>query len=122
MSGILVIDDNAEHIDLVSRVLTARGYTVIAAADAETGLQTAIEHDPDLILLDLGLPDLDGQTLIGLLRRVPELAHTRIVAVTAWPQETARAMVDMYGCDGYISKPIIRVSAFVDQVAAYLRR
>ena len=118
---ILVVDDNAEHCELVSRILTAQGYTILIAADAETGLQVATDRQPDLILLDLGLPDVDGQTLAGWLRRVPGLEQTRIVAVTAWPQETARKMVDVYGCDGYISKPI-RLADFVSQVAAYLPR
>ncbi len=122
MPRILVVDDNDEHVELVKRILTARGYTVVAAGDAETGLQAAVDHDPDLILLDLGLPDVDGQTLVGLMRRVPELTHTPIVAVTAWPQETAREMVGAYGCAGYISKPIVRIADFVDQVASHLRR
>ncbi|HET7090316.1 MAG TPA: response regulator [Anaerolineae bacterium] len=122
MPCILVVDDNDEHVELVNRILTARGYTVVAAGDAETGLQAAVDHDPDLILLDLGLPDVDGQTLVGLMRRVPELTHTPIIAVTAWPQETAREMVEAYGCAGYISKPIVRITDLVDQVASHLRR
>jgi len=122
MSGILVIDDNDDHIELVSRILSARGYTVLAATDGESGLQAAIDHQPDLILMDLGLPDVDGQTLVGWMRRVPELSHTPIIAVTAWPPETARKMAEAYGCDGYISKPIIRVTDFADQVAACLHR
>jgi len=122
MSGILVVDDNDDHIELVSRILSARGYTVLAATDGESGLQAAIDHQPDLILMDLGLPDVDGQTLVGWMRRVPELSHTPIIAVTAWPPETARKMAEAYGCDGYISKPIIRVTDFADQVAACLHR
>jgi len=122
MSGILVIDDNDDHIELVSRILSARGYTVLAATDGESGLQAAIDHQPDLILMDLGLPDVDGQTLVGWMRRVPELSHTPIIAVTAWPPETARKMAEAYGCNGYISKPIIRVTDFADQVAACLHR
>jgi two-component system cell cycle response regulator DivK len=121
MSVILVIDDNHEHLELVNRILTARDYTVVVAGDAETGLQAAVDHDPDLILLDLGLPDVDGQTLVGLIRRVPELTDTPIIAVTAWPQETAREMVEAYGCAGYISKPIVRIADFVNQVAKHLR-
>lgn len=85
MPSILVIDDNSEHLELVRRVLTVRGYSVLVASEAETGLQMAIDSRPDLILLDLGLPDVDGQTLAGWLRRVPALAHTLIVACTAWP-------------------------------------
>ena len=118
---ILVIDDNAEHRELVRRTLTARGYCVFLAPDAETGLQLAIEQQPDLLVVDLGLPDVDGQTLIGHLKRMPAFAATPIVACTAWPEETARSMVEMYGCDGYISKPI-RTADFANRIASYLSR
>lgn len=117
---ILYVEDIADNANLVQRVLSAKGYEVILASDAETGLNLAIEHRPNLILLDLGLPDADGQTLAGWLRNVPELAETPLVALTAWPEETARQMVTAYGCNGYISKPIT-VSKFPDQIAAYLR-
>jgi two-component system cell cycle response regulator DivK len=117
---ILYVEDIPDNANLVRLVLSAKGYEVILAADAETGLNMAIEHHPDLILLDLGLPDADGQTLASWLRNVPELAKTPIVALTAWPEETARRMVEAYGCNGYLSKPI-NVSKFPEQIAAYLR-
>ena len=103
------------------RVLTTRGYEVYAAEDGETGLLSATDHRPDLILLDMGLPDIDGQTLAGILRHMPGLEETPIIAVTAWPQETARKMVEAYGCNAYISKPI-QLAKFVDQVAALIGR
>jgi DNA-binding response OmpR family regulator len=118
---ILVIDDNAEHRELVRRTLTARGYGVFLAPDAETGLQLAIEQQPDLLVIDLGLPDVDGQTLIGHLKHMAAFADTPIIACTAWPEETARSMVEVYGCDGYISKPI-RTADFAARIASYLHR
>ncbi|HLF26631.1 MAG TPA: response regulator [Anaerolineae bacterium] len=121
MFSILVIDDNPEHVELTTRILTAHGHRVFSANDAESGLAAALADHPDLILMDLGLPDFDGQTLVGWLRRTPPLSQTPIVAVTAWPQETARKMVEVYGCDGYISKPI-RIADFVNQVNSYLQR
>jgi len=120
MPKILVIEDNPDSAELEKRVLAARGYEVLEAPDAETGLQLAIDQQPDAIVLDLGLPDADGQTLVGWMRRVPALAHTPIIACTAWPEETARKMVEAYGCDGYIRKPI-SVATFAEQIAAYLR-
>ena len=120
MAKVLVIEDVPDSAELECRVLRARGYEVIHAPDAESGLQMAIEGHPDLILLDLGLPDADGQTLVGWMRRVPDLARTPIVACTAWPEETARRMVEAYGCDGYIRKPI-SVAQFGDQIKGYLR-
>jgi len=120
MPKVLVVEDVLDSAELECRVLAARGYDVFHAPDAETGLQMAIDHHPDVIVVDLGLPDADGQTLVGWMRRVPELAHTPIVACTAWPEETARQMVAAYGCDGYIRKPI-SVALFADQIRAYLR-
>jgi DNA-binding response OmpR family regulator len=118
---ILVIDDNPDHLELVRRTLTARGYQVYLAPNAETGLQLAIEQRPDLFVIDLGLPDVDGQTLIGQLKHMAAFADTPIIACTAWPEETARSMVEIYGCDGYISKPI-RTADFAARIASYLGR
>jgi DNA-binding response OmpR family regulator len=107
-------------VSLVRRVLAAGGYEVIAARDGETGLRMAIEQRPDIILLDLGLPDVDGQTLLGYMRNTSELTGVPIVAVTAWPVGTAPQMVEAYGFDGYISKPL-KFSTLGDQIAAYLQ-
>jgi two-component system cell cycle response regulator DivK len=120
MPDILVVEDNPDNAELARRVLAARGFTVRHAADAETGLQMAADAPPDLILLDLGLPDADGQTLLNWLRRLPALADVPIVACTAWPEETAQKMVAAYGCNGYIPKPI-NIARFADQIAAFLK-
>jgi len=105
----------------MKRVLEVRQHQVIHVSDGETGLRSAMANLPDLILVDLGLPDIDGQTLISLMKRMPELAATPIVAVTAWPEDTARDMVTAYGCDGFISKPI-NTRAFPDQIAEFLAK
>jgi two-component system cell cycle response regulator DivK len=120
MSKVLVIEDYEDSATLIDRVLTARGHQVFVAADGESGLQMAADHKPDLILLDLGLPDIDGQTVASQMRRMPELARTPIVVVTAWPEETARKMVAVYECNGYISKPINNIARFAEQIASYL--
>lgn len=103
------------------RVLEAQQHQVIHASEGETGLKTAIEEVPDIILVDLGLPDIDGQTLIAFLKRAPELKGVPLVAVTAWPEDTARQMAEAYGCDGFISKPI-NTRMFPDQVAAFITK
>ena len=121
MTTILVIEDIFDNAELVRKALTPRNYKVIHALDAETGLQMALNEAPDLILLDLGLPDYDGQTLAGWLRAEVKLNDTPIIAFTAWPHETARKMVESYGCNGYISKPIVSIKAFADQIASYLK-
>lgn len=92
---------------------------MIHAEDGETGFAKAMEEIPELMLVDLGLPDIDGQTLVTLIKRSPELKHIPVVAVTAWPEETAKEMAMAYGCDGFISKPI-NTRAFPDQIAAFL--
>jgi len=120
MPKILVIEDVPDNAEFARRVLTSRGYEMCHAPDAETGLQMAQDERPDLILLDLGLPDADGQTLAGWLRGLPEIEHTPIVVFTAWPEETAREMVRAYGCDGYIHKPV-SVAKLSQQVADFLQ-
>lgn len=121
MLKILLVEDMPDTVELVRRALSAHDYEVVHAPDAETGLQMALDERPHLILLDLGLPDYDGQTLAGWLRAEPTLSGIPIVAFTAWPQETARKMVESYGCNGYIQKPIQKVKDFVDQIDSFLK-
>jgi DNA-binding response OmpR family regulator len=119
MPEILLIEDIADNAALVQRVLSAQGYQVTWAETAEEGLAAAGARIPALVLLDLGLPDMDGQTLVGYLRGLPGMGKVPIIAVTAWPEETARMMVTAYGCNDYISKPI-DVRAFLRMVGAFL--
>jgi DNA-binding response OmpR family regulator len=119
MTTVLIIEDNPDHVNIASRVLSAAGYEVITASDAETGLQMATAYHPDIIMLDLGLPDLDGQTLLGQIRRVPKLDDVPVVAVTGWPIETGSRMAKAYGFDGYISKPL-NFRTLGEQIAAFL--
>ncbi len=121
MKKILLIEDVADTAELVRRILTARGYDFMHAADAETGLQSALEFMPDLILLDLGLPDYDGQTVAGWIHNEKDLLSTPLIAFTAWPEETARDMVNSYGFNGFISKPIVNVNEFVKQVVSFIK-
>ena len=121
MKKILLIEDVADTAELVRRILTARGYEFMHAPDAETGLQTALEFVPDLILLDLGLPDYDGQTLAGWIHNENILLSTLLIAFTAWPEETARDMVNSYGFNGYISKPIVNVTEFVERLVSFIK-
>ncbi len=121
MAKILVVEDIQDNFDLVKRALSGTDHQIIHAPDAETGLQSALDTIPDLILLDLGLPDHDGQTLAGWLRETPELANTPIVALSAWPEENAKEMVESYGFSGYISKPIPRVADFIAKINSFLK-
>jgi len=116
---VLIVEDNPDHVALEKRVLESRGCDVLLASDAETGMEIAQANQPDIILLDLGLPDLDGQTLLGCIRRVPHLIDVPVIAVTAWPADEAAQMAAAYGFDGYITKPI-QFSTFADKLEAYL--
>jgi two-component system cell cycle response regulator DivK len=116
---ILLMEDDPYEARLVTRIMQLQGYRVLHAPDGESGLALAQSEHPDVILLDLGLPDLDGQTVAALLKAMPHLAHVPLVAVTAWPPDTARDMAKAYGCQGFISKPI-SPKEFPAQIAAYL--
>jgi two-component system, cell cycle response regulator DivK len=116
---ILQIEDNPANKILIERVLEPHGYRLLHAADGETGFSLALDETPDLILIDMGLPDIDGQTVVTLMKQVPELQNVPIVAITAWPADKAQQMAELYGCDGCITKPI-DVKTFPQQIAAYL--
>ena len=119
MITILQIEDNLANKILIERVLEPLNYRLLHAADGETGVTLAIEEKPDLILIDMGLPDIDGQTVVTLLRQLPGLEHIPIIAITAWPADKAMEMAKRYGCNGCILKPI-DVKMFPKQIAQYL--
>ena len=105
MAKILYIEDIEDNATLARKITTSRGHEFWWAQTAEAGLEMALEQQPDLILLDLGLPDVDGQTLSIWLRSEPTLKAVPIIALTAWPEEVARQTVEAYGLDGYLCKP-----------------
>lgn len=119
LKTILQIEDNRANKILIERVLEPHGYRLLHAADGETGFALAVAEKPDLILIDMGLPDIDGQTVVTLMKQIPELENTIIVAITAWPADKAQQMAELYGCHGCITKPI-DVKNFPKQIAAYL--
>ena len=99
MKTILMMEDDPYPSRLVQRILERAGYHVLIEANGESGLQTVMATMPDLILLDMGLPDLDGQTVAALLKGSDILSSIPLVVVTAWPQDTA-AIARAYGCAG----------------------
>lgn len=104
--SILYIEDNPGNRLLVRRVLEASGYTVFVAPDGSTGLQTAAELRPDLILLDINLPEVHGYELAGRFRGMAHLARIPVLAVTSNVMKGDREKALAAGCDGYIPKPI----------------
>lgn len=120
MSTILVIEDNPQSARLAEKLLKRGGHTVIVADTGEQGFIQASQSPPDLMLIDLGLPDVDGQTIIGIMRQQPQLAQVPLVAFTAWPSETATEMAKAYGCNGVIIKPI-DTKTFVQEVEKFIQ-
>ena len=105
MAKILYIEDIQDNITLVEKIVKSRGHEFLFAKNAEAGLELAFTSQPDLILLDLGLPDADGQTLSVWLKGNPTLASTPIIVLTAWPEEVVRQTVSAYNLNGYLCKP-----------------
>ncbi|MGQ0602811.1 MAG: response regulator [Anaerolineales bacterium] len=116
---ILYVEDNADNRVLVQRVLQAAGYRVILAQDPYSGLAEAIAQRPDLILMDINLPGMDGYEMTAKLKALPELQHVRVVALTANVMKGDYERTVIAGCDGYIQKPI-DVDALPGQIAYYL--
>jgi len=117
MSGelVLIVEDNDKNLKLVRDVLQFKGYKTLEARTAHDGLELARANSPDLILLDIQLPDADGISTLGDLRRDEGTRGTPVVALTAFAMSDDRRRFLDLGFDGYISKPIdIRV--FADQV------
>ena len=105
MGKILLVEDIKDNATLVKKAIEAKGHEFLWAKNANEGMQMALEHIPDLILLDLGLPDVDGQTLSTWMREEQALWKIPLVVMTAWPEESARQMVSAYQLDGYLGKP-----------------
>ena len=105
MAKILYIEDIQDNITLVEKIVTSRGHEFLSAQSAELGLDMAVKTKPDLILLDLGLPDADGQTLSVWLKSDSTLNEIPIIVLTAWPEEVARQTVEAYDLNGYLCKP-----------------
>jgi two-component system cell cycle response regulator DivK len=103
---ILYIEDNPGNRMLIRRVLEAEGYKIVEATDGYEGLNLAKKMTPDLILMDINLPGIDGYELTGRLKAMAHLAHVPIIAMTANVMRGDREKTLAAGCDGYIQKPI----------------
>ena len=118
---VLVIEDNADNLDLVRFLLEQAGCEVLEARDGRAGLNLAREHVPDVLLLDMSIPEVNGWTVARLLKSQPNTRKICIVALTAHILPGDRKKAFDAGCDGYISKPL-DIPNFVDQVNSYLEK
>jgi len=116
---ILYIEDNADNRLLVRRVLEAAGYVVVEASNARQGLDEAIARPPDLILMDINLPEVDGYTTTTRIKATPGLEAVKVVALTANVMRGDREKTLEAGCDGYLEKPI-DVDQLPRQIARFL--
>ena len=116
---VLVVEDNERNRKLVRTVLEHAGYDVVEAATGEQGVTTAAEVEPDLVLMDVQLPGIDGHEALHQLRHAERTRHLPVVAVTAFAMkgDDTRALEE--GFDGYIQKPI-SVRSLVEQVRGFL--
>ena len=119
MATILLVEDIPANRALVAKLLHAAGHEVLTAETATTGIALARQRLPDLVLMDLGLPDMDGWRALSEIRSDQRAARLRVIAFTAHAMVGDRERALARGFDGYLSKPIDFVT-FADSVAAYL--
>ena len=120
MPRVLYIEDDPNNRLLVRRILLAADILVEEAESAAKGIELAQNNPPDLILMDISMPDMDGLAATAKIRAMPDIAKIPIVALTANVMQGDRERTLDAGCDGYIGKPI-NVDTFADEVAKYLR-
>jgi two-component system cell cycle response regulator DivK len=117
---VLVIEDNEQNMYLLTFILEKHDYQVIQAVNGNEGIAQACRHRPDLILLDIQLPTMDGYTVARELRKITELARTPVIAVTSYAMSSDREHALQAGCTGYIEKPI-NPDTFLTQIEEYLK-
>jgi len=106
MARILIIEDNPANMKLALLLLNKVGHSVQSAVDAETGVALARTEVPDLVLMDVQLPGMDGLSATALLKQDPVTAHIPIIALTAMAMKADKEKCENAGCDGYIAKPL----------------
>jgi len=121
MARILIVEDSPANMQLFSIVLESDGHTLLGAERAQTGIELAREHVPDLILMDIQLPGMDGVTALGLLRADPRTRAIPVAALTAYAMKGDREKLLASGFNAYIEKPIDYVT-FLQQVTALITR
>lgn len=106
MAKVLIVEDNAANMKLASLLLRNAGHTLLCAGDAETGLTLARSEQPDLILMDLQLPGMDGLAATALLKQDAATVAIPIIALTAMAMKEDQEKARLAGCDAYIAKPL----------------
>lgn len=121
MAKILLVEDNEMNRDMLSRRLGRRGYSVIPAVDGGQGVDLARSEQPDLILMDLSLPVIDGLEATRLIRSFPDTSHVPIIALTAHALSSDRDRAIEAGCDDYDTKPV-ELDRLLSKIESQLQR
>jgi len=121
MANVLIVEDNADNLKLATFLLQSAGHTVISASNAEAGLALARSDHPELILMDIQLPGMDGLEATGLLKKDEQTRSIPVIALTALAMKGDEERIRAAGCDGYIGKPM-RDKEFLAAVTAHLVR
>jgi len=121
MSVILIVEDNDKNLKLIRDVLQVKGYTTLEAVTAEEGIKLAGEHKPDLILMDIQLPGMNGIDALRVLRADSATSAIPAIAVTASVMQQDRNLITDAGFDGYVGKPI-NLKEFLDAVRNVLAK
>ena len=120
MATILIVEDNDKNMKLARDILQAQGYTTLEAVTGEEGVRLAREHRPDLVLMDIQLPGINGIEALRQLRADGATAAIPVVAVTASVMQTDRSEIMAAGFDGYIGKPI-SLRPFIESVRGFVK-
>ena len=119
MARVLVIEDNGSNMKLATFLLESAGHTVLAATDAEAGIATAQAERPDLVLMDVQLPGMDGLQATAMLKADAETRSIPVIALTALAMKGDAERIQLAGCDGYIAKPMA-YREFLETVERFL--
>ena len=121
MAKVLIVEDNPANMKLAAFLLESAGHTVLSATDAEVGLTLARDEHPNLILMDIQLPGMDGLEATALLKRDAATRAIPVIALTALAMKGDEERIRAAGCDGYIAKPMA-YRDFLATIAAHLAR
>ena len=119
MSTVLIVEDNEKNMKLARDILQAKGYETLEAVTGEEGARIAMARRPDLVLMDIQLPGINGIEAFKQIRADPKTAHIPVVALTASVTPTDRSQITAAGFEGFLSKPIV-MREFLDTVKRVL--
>lgn len=116
---VLIVEDNDLNLKLFRDLLEASGYKTLQSKDGMDGLRLVREHTPDLVLMDIQLPEISGLEITRMIKADPALKHIPVLAVTAFAMKGDEEKIRDGGCDGYIAKPI-SVASFLQTVTSFI--